>query len=306
MKLFFIWIITKIGETAFGKLIIDVLEEKFPNLFKNRTKEIVEIYERRIDEKNEKIRCLERGSARQQQRYHTEERRIVDSLKRRSIATEKLIEQYHKPLNTILISYASQYEKVNGHTRKSHFIKEELARYNSKYLGGSDALIPPASVPKNLKIQEDLKQWFEKKILKGRYCKIKFLVLFDLRKAAFWGTYLPYIQKNPMNHTIGEVLSVEDVFTSEQIDRLAISEIINSGDIAWLASAVISEKELDIILINQKRIEKAIGNPSLRILSDGSIKNNLIEILSKYIENADEVAEAIIDEARFWRGKIKE
>lgn len=313
IETFFIWVLTKIGDTALGKLISDALEKNFPKLFKNKTKEIVEIYESRIEQKNQeiekgnqKIRRVERASARQQQRYHAEEGRMVSSLKRRGIATEKLIEQYHKPLNAILISYASQYGIANGRTRKSHYIKEELARYNSKYLGGSDTLIPPASVPKSIKTREDLKRWFEKKILKGRYCKIKFLVMFDLRNAAFWGTYLPYTQKNPMNYTIGEVLGIEDVFTSKQIDRLAISEIINSGDIAWLASAVVSEKELDIILRNQKSIEKAIDNPSLRVLSDNSIKDKLVKILSKYVENATEVAEAIIEEAGFWQEKIKE
>jgi len=306
MESIFIWIITKIGETAFGRLVGDALETIFPKIFKSKTKEIVGIYEHRIEEKNKKIQRLEQIRARQKQRYHTEEKRLIGSLKRRSIATEKLIEKYQRPLNTILISYASQYEEINGRTRKAHFIKEELARYNSKYLGGSDTLIPPTSVPKHLKTQKDLKRWFEREILKGRYCKVKFLVLFDLRRYAFWGTYLPYIQKNPMNHTIGEVLSIEDVFTNEQIDRLSISEIINSGDIAWLASAVISEKELDIILRNQKGIERAIGNPSLRVLSDNSMKDSLVEVLSKYIENADDVAKAIIDEARFWHGKIRE
>ncbi len=34
------WIIKKAGENAFGKVISDTLEEKFPNLFKNKTKEL--------------------------------------------------------------------------------------------------------------------------------------------------------------------------------------------------------------------------------------------------------------------------
>lgn len=299
------WFVTKVGETAFGKLIIGALEKRFPKIFKSKTKEIVAIYERRIEKKNQEIKRLERTRVKQKQRHHKEERRMVGSLKRRSIATQKLIDQYHRPLNAILISYASQHERASNGTKKSHFIKEELARYNVKYLGGSDSLIPPASVPHNLRTQRDLKKWFEKEILKDRYCKIKFLVLFDLKKNAFWGVYLPYIQKKPMHHTIGEVLSIEDVFTSAQIDRLAISEIITSGDIAWLASSVIAEKELDVILKNQKSIEKAIGNPSLRVLSDDSVRDNLVKELSKYIKNAKGVAKAIVDEAQFWQGKMK-
>lgn len=300
------WLFIKIADTAVGKLIANALEKQFPNLFKSKTKDIVRLYERRIEQNNKEIRSLERSRDKQQKKFSAEKNRMVGSLKRRSIATEKLIGQYHKPLNAILISYSSQYEDANGHTRKTHFIKDELARFNSKYLGGSDALIPPAAVPKSLKTQQDLRKWFEKEILKGRYCKIKFLVMFDLKKSAFWGVYLPYVQKNPMNYTIGEVLKVEDVFTGKEIDRLAISEIIDSGDIAWLASTILSEKELEIILKNQKNIERSLGNPSLRILSDESIAPRLKKVLSKYLKKTDEVTKAIIDEAKFWKEKLNE
>ena len=304
MEAIIIWILKKTGETAFGKLISDFLENFFPNVFKNKTKEIIQIYERRIEKKNEEISRLEKTKLTQEKRFKKNEKRIIGSLKRRSIATEKLIEQYPNPLNTILISYSSQHEGSGKGTKRSHFLREELARYNSKYLGGSDALIPPAFVPGSLQTQEDLKRWFERKILKGRYCKIKFLIMFDLKKSAFWGTYLPYIQKDPKHHTLGEVLNVEDVFTDEQIDRLAISDIITAGDIAWLSSSILSVEELDVILRNQRRIENELGNPSLRILSDSSIEDKLSKALSRYIEKPHKVSEAIVKEATFWLEKI--
>jgi len=40
MEIIFAWIIKKVGETAFGKMVSDALEETFPNLFKSKTKEI--------------------------------------------------------------------------------------------------------------------------------------------------------------------------------------------------------------------------------------------------------------------------
>jgi len=306
METILLWIVTKIGETAFGKLVGNQLEKRFPKIFKSKTKEIVKTYESRIKRKNEEIRRLERKSIKQQQKHQSEEGRLIGSLKRRSVATEKLLEHYHKPLYAILISYASQSENIDGKNKKFSFIKEELSQYNAKYLGGTDTLIPPASVPPHLNTQEDLRRWFENKVLKGRYCKIKFLVLFDLRKSAFWGTYLPYTQKKPYHFSIGDVLRVEDVFTNEQIDRLAISEIIKSGDIAWLASVAVSEQELGVILKNQKAIEKTLGNPPLRVLANEKIKGKLIKTLDKFIQNTDEVANAIIEEAQFWHDKIKE
>ncbi len=305
MMTVFTWLLAKFAETAFGGVIMEGLEHYFPDLFKGKTKELVDVYEKRIREKNKKIRELEKAKTKEQQRHDEEESRLIDSLKRRSIATDKLIEQYHKPLNAILISYATQREDVGGRNKESHFLKEELEKYNSKYLGGTDVLIPPAHVPSGIKSQGDLKKWFEEDILKGRYCKIKFMILFDIKKSAFWGTYLPYIQKKPMHHSVGEVLSVGDVFTEEQINKLALSEIIKSGDIAWLASSVISEAEIEIILRNQKKIEQEIGNPSLRVVADGDIKVKLSSALSKFIQSADSVADAIIDEAKFWNEKIK-
>ena len=301
----FTWLLTKFAETAFGGVIMEGLEHYFPDLFKGKTKELVDLYEKRIREKNKKIRDLEKAKTKEQERHDEEESRLINSLKRRSIATDKLIEQYHKPLNAIIISYATQREDIGGRNRSSHFLKDELARYNSKYLGATDTLIPPAHVPVHIKNQEDLKRWFEEDILKGRYCKIKFMVLFDLKRSAFWGTYLPYVQKKPMHHSVGEVLTVEDVFTEEQINKLALSEIIKSGDIAWLASSVISESELEIVLRNQKKIEQEIGNPSLRVIADDGIKTKLSLVLSGFIQNADSVASAIVEEAKFWNERIK-
>ena len=158
---FFVWVISKIGETAFGQLVLERLEKDFPRLFKNKTKEIVKIYEKRIEEKNQEIQELLEQQSRQDREHSEEEERTTKSLKRRSISVEKLLAKYHSPLMGILISYATQKEKVGNRVKDSHFIKEELARFNSKYLGGTDTLIPPRFVPAHLKTQEDLEKWFK-------------------------------------------------------------------------------------------------------------------------------------------------
>jgi hypothetical protein len=180
-------------------------------------------------------------------------------------------------------------------------------KYDAKGLGGSDYLIPPARVPGWIKNNNDLQQWFEKEILKeGRFCKLKFLILFDLRNKAYWKNYLPFPQKAPMHFTLGEALQIEDIFTEEQIRRIALGDIIRDGDIAWLASSVLSGNELNVIHKNQALIEEKLSNPSLRTLSDESNMNDLTMILKELeIAKPSEVAKAIVNEAQFWVSRLK-
>ena len=184
------------------------------------------------------------------------------------------------------------------------FLRDELTKYGVKSLGGSDFLIPPSNVPKSIKTRFDLEKWFESEILKGRYCKIKFLLLIDLNKNSFWKNYLPYTQKKPFHHTIGEVLSVDDIFNEDQINKIAISDIIKSGDILWLASSFLSEEESEIIQKNQHSIEKQLNNPSLRIISNDNFKEKLTSVLDDFINNADEISNRIISEAKYWKKRL--
>jgi hypothetical protein len=268
-----------------------------------KTEQIMEALEGRLAEKDKDIERL-----RKEQRKRVKERHhIVQALKRSGISTDKLINKYDKPLNAILISYASQKELTpRGRLRESHFIRTELERYNVKYLGGSDSLIPPAKVPKNIKNSNDLKIWFDSEILKGRYCKLKFLVLLDLRKKAFWNSNLPYMQTRTLHRTLGEVLTIEDIFTEEQISKIALSDIVRSGDIAWLASDILSPDELEIIHKNQSLIEGELGNPSLRLLSNDGMVATLSTVLAKYgISSPDKVASVIVGEAKFWHYRLR-
>ena len=275
------------------------MDKYFSN--KKENGELIQLRNERIS-LNQKIDQLEGEKETKEQ----EKKKFIDSLKRRGISADKLIERYDKPLMAILISYASQHEKNNkGAYIKSSFLRAELERFNSKYLGGTDALIPPAKVPTWIKDQNDLKKWFEEEILKNRYCKIKFLTLIDLKKKTIWGKYLPYEQKKPKHFNIGEVLDIEDIFTEEQINKISISQIIRDGDIGWLASSILPEKELDNLLKNQKNIEKELGNLSLRELADDTKIAKIEELLKPLISKPQEVAKAIVEEAKFWEQKLR-
>lgn len=305
MEVLFYFVVKKLIDPVLSWAVGKTLDQLVPSLFGGKNKEIIELYERRLKQKERDIKLIKKGKDKDKQLYEDERKRIIDSLKRRSISTSKLIEKYDNSLNAVILSYATQGEIVGGKTRRLAFIKEELVKYNAKYLGGTDTLIPPSKVPSWIKDQNDLKRWFEKNILKGRYCKVKFLILFDLKKKAFWDSYVPYQQKKPKHYNIGELLSVEDLFTEEQISKISLGEIIREGDIAWLASTVLSGEELEVVLRGQNIIEKRLKRPSLRVIASGEIKNELVEALKGFISSPDVVAQSIIDEAKFWDDRLK-
>ena len=292
-------------EYFFGSIISWIVSNILNRFFfrARKTDQIIETLEERLAGKDKSIERLRR----EQKRRAKERHHIVQALKRSGLSTDRLIDRYDKPLNAILISYATQVEPTQkGFYRKCKFIRDELMTYNAKGLGGSDFLIPPTKVPNWIKNNEDLQTWFEQDILKGRYCKLKLLILFDLRKKAFWHNYVPYEQKKPWNFTLGEVLDVEDIFTEKQISKIALSDIVRSGDIAWLASDILSLEELEIIHKNQSLIEGELGNPSLRLLSSDSMVAMLSTVLARHgISNPDEVAKVIVGEAKFWHSRLR-
>jgi len=286
---------------AVGWVVSNILNRFF---FRARkTNQIIEAMEGRLADKDKSIERLMKGEKRRtKERHH-----IVQALKRSGLSADKLIDKYDKPLNAILISYATQVEPAtSGFYRKCKFVQEELKSHNARSLGGQDFLIPPANVPKWIKNNKDLQKWFEEEILKKRYCKLKFLILFDLRKKAFWQNYVPYKQKKPWNFTIGEILRIEDLFTEAQISKIALSDIVRSGDIAWLASDILSPDELEIIHKNQSLIEGELGNPSLRLLSNDGMVATLSTVLAQHgISSPDEVASVIVGEAKFWHSRLR-
>lgn len=280
-----------------------ILDRLYPNRNSNDT--LIKDLNKRVAELQEDKEKLTKSFQKDQKTQDTEKRRIIDSLKRRGISVDKLIQKYDKPILAILISYASQKEQRKpGSYSNSSFLRSELEKYNSKYLGGTDVIIPPANVPHWIKNNTDLKKWFEKEILKRRFCKIKYLALIDLKKDIYWETYLPYEQKRPMHFTIGEKLDIKDIFSETEINKISLSQIIRDGDVGWLASTVITGDELDIILKNQIIIERELGNPSLRILSSDDMAPKLSAVLKTFISKPDEVAKRIVQEAKFWEAKL--
>lgn len=279
-----------------------ILDKYFGKYFGNKNQKIIDIYEKRLSELKGKISELEG----EHKTSSKEKKRIIELIQKGNVSVEKLIEKYDKPLQAIIISYATQKIKnKKGYYESNSFLRSEFEKYNSKYLGGTDVLIPPAKIPSWIKTESDMKKWFEKDILKGRFCKIKFMVLIDLKKKTLWNSYVPYKQKKPMHFTIGEVLNIDDIFSEEQINKISLSQIIRDGDIVWLASTILAEKELDILLRFQKIIEANLNNPSLRELALPNMVPKIEKELKDFLTNPKEVAKSIVKEAKFWNEKMK-
>jgi hypothetical protein len=285
------WIVSNILDKIFKR------QKTNEEIFKLRVE-----FLQRIEEKDRQITKLNNAQKVELQ----EKQRIIDSIKRSGLSTEKLIDRYGKGLRAILISCFNQRipsATVYGEPEK--FLYEELKRFNGKYLGGGVYLIPPASVPKYIQNRNDLEQWFNTEILKGRYCILKFLILFNLGKKAYWKNYLLYKQTRELNRTLGDVLDIDDLFTEEQIKTTTISNIIKGGDIGWLVYNYLSESEFQVIRNNQNIIENSLGNPSLRTLADDGMVEKISSVLTSYsISNSTDVAKAIVNEAKFWHSRL--
>ncbi|GEM_PF-3010527 len=296
-----------------GWVISNILDKLFG---KKTGKEILELNNRRLIELlNDKEREITQLQA-DKQNTEVEKLSIFEQIRTSGLSTEKLINQlidnYNKPLSTIFICvYFQKVPDGTSYGKSEQFVFQELQRYNCKSLGGGIYLIPPRNVPQKIIDRNSLHEWFDTEILKGRYCKLKFLLLIDLREKAYWMNNLPYQPVNNATHkihrNIGEVIPLEDLFDEERISQTTtVAKIISQGDIGWLARKYVSENDLAIIRLNQSSIESKLGNPKLQELALDNSRSKLTNVLNEFgITNSEAAAMSIISEARFWQREIR-
>jgi len=95
-------------EYFFGSIISWIVSNILNRFFfrARKTDQIIETLEERLAGKDKSIERLRR----EQKRRAKERHHIVQALKRSGLSTDRLIDRYDKPLNAILISYATQVE----------------------------------------------------------------------------------------------------------------------------------------------------------------------------------------------------
>ncbi len=298
---------------VFGPIYSLIIGKFINKIFRKKTaKEVLELNNGRLIELLEKRDATISKLDIENKKKEIEKLSIFQSIQKSGLLTEKLIAEYNRPINAILI--CTYFQKIPDGTlygKDEKFVFKELQCYNAKSLGGGIFLIPPKNVPKKIHDKNSLHKWFSAEVLKDRYCKLKFLLLVDLRENAYWMNNLPYQPPNNRWHkihrNIGEVLSPEDIFSEGQISRTTtIAKIISNGDIGWLAHKHVSEDDLAILRLNQLAMENRIGKPSLRELVEGDYQGKLKTVLEEYgIHNSEEVAKSIISEAKFWHSRLK-
>lgn len=268
---------------------------------------------RQVEKKEEKLSNLRDRNDELENRLSDFER-ITNSLKKDSLARQRLIERYWQPLHAVIICFA---EQENSDADSQKWLRDLLEeRYSLHNLTGFTCIIPPADVPTRLKgeqnSREELKRWIEDDLYsefpdaKSTIC---FAGVVDLRNVYSRTDHLSE-NRTHLFSTIDEELDLEDIFNEDDFSKLLasdgvnLSKIIEQGDIAFLASKAITTDELDRLHANQEEIESSLGNPNLREIASEIEISTLAEILDPYVSTSGEVASEIKEQAKIWEREL--
>lgn len=273
-----------------------------------------------IEQKEEKIEGKEQKLSEIRNRKDELENRLSDferitnSLKKDSLARQRLIERYWQPLHAVIICFT---EQENSDADSQKWLRDLLEeRYSLHNLTGFTCIIPPADVPTRLKgkqnNREKLKNWVEDDLYdefpdaKSTIC---FAGVVDLRNV-YSRTDHENENRTHLFSTIDEELNLEDIFNEDDFSKLLasdgvnLSKIIEEGDIPFLASKAITSDELDRLHTNQETIESNLGNPNLREIASEVDVSTLSEVLEPYVSSPNKVASSIKQEAEIWEREL--
>lgn len=285
---------------------LKILRAEKDKHLEDKEKEIEE-KEKRIEKKEERISEIEGRLS--------DFERITRSLKNESVARQRLINRYWKPLHAVIICFANQ-KDADGETL--HFVKKQLEENHTiHHLAGTTYIIPPASIPEKLKekqySRENLKEWIEEDIYSdypGAKSTISFAGVFDLRNVYSRSDHDPD-DRVSLFSTIDEELQLEEIFSDEDFSKLLASSGVNltktieQGDVAFFASKSVSTEELDKIHENQEKIENQLGNPNLKELAEKD-QSSISQALKPYVSDSESVAESVIEQANIWTRELYE
>lgn len=282
------------------------------NSIRNK-EQLIEQKEEKIEGKNQEISEI-RDEKEELENRLSDFERITNSLKKDSLARQRLIERYWQPLHAVIICFAEQENSDDDSETWLRDILEE--RYSLHNLTGFTCIIPPTDVPSQLKgkqnSREKLKNWIENDVY-DKFPDAKSTICFagvvDLRNVYSRTDY----EKENRTHlfsTIDEELSLEDIFNEDDFSKLLasdgvnLSKIIEEGDIPFLASKAITSDELEKLHTNQEVIESNLGSPNLREIATEVDVSTLSEVLQSYISAPDRVASSIKQEAKIWEREL--
>ena len=129
---------------------------------------------------------------------------------------------------------------------------------------------------------------------------VQFGVINTQRKDIF---ALKIQQKQVQYQTSMTIESLQnDVF--KLTENVSVLDPILSGDLYFLCSQFMSDKELKIIRDNQDKIEKYISYQSLDELANNNSISKISNSLKSHFNQYSEIAKRINQEAKFWSEKL--
>lgn len=246
-------------------------------------------------------------------------RRILDRIRKSlkgTLTTRDIINELDTPLYALIIhKWGEPNEKI---------IRDKLYTLGFKDLGQGVKILPPAKVPKDLRTREDIGVWLKQNVLKDLPKNYKYSIIYatfiDLRKV-----YAEKAAPREWVHrfrgqTIFDRLSWDELFPPEIIRKtvrkklkVSIEELINEYlPLPFLLSRFLNDENLEKVVKDQEAMTeeiKRIFNLNRVLLVDFAWmdSNKLSKVLSKYgVENPENTAQNIIDEAAIWRQFLSE
>lgn len=272
----------------------------------------------RVYEKDKKINKIESEIVEKENRISRFER-IMRSLEREGISRREVLKKYERPVPVVLLGYTNQKSPLG---KSEPFVRDTLTeKYDMKWFGGHDGVIPPRQVKKaEIEDVDSLEETMEQEVFgenEDRFAVIKYATVVDLAGEVYWKNNIPY---DTSSETVVEALDMEEILENDEFlglisskDRDALERVIREGDIGFFASRWVEESDLDRIHDNQAEIERRIAEqlPDLNLSNLASAKSPeiLSSVLNEYVNmpksDVKEVAQGIQDEAEIWKTELK-
>lgn len=239
---------------------------------------------------------------------------LLSAMNKYNISKEKLINSYWGKLHTIILTFDTQKDEEMNTDK---FVRDKLKEdYNLENLDSKTWVVPPKHVPDKLKKpsmkSKNIENWIENEIYNeypNHKAKIYLASIADLNKMYSRNDHTDY---SPFkSRLVKDVFDLEDLFDKDDITKIlhkegiSIIELIEDGDIAFLASNSITTKELNKLIPHINEIEDELSNPSL-----GEIKtmnpSKIEPLIKEYVSDENDVSKEIVETANLFYDIITE
>lgn len=268
-----------------------------------------------LREEKENIRKTKQNQIETYESELSDYERLIESIQDESVARKRLIKNYWKPLHALVACFTKS--KVETDDGEKNFVLEALRRgRNVEQITGSTYIVPPRDVPSRIKSNPDsreaLESWIEDEVYADHPEALAHIAMFglvDLRNVYSSSDY----EQEELTHffsTIDWEFELEDMFSAEDFSRMLanesvnLTEIIEKGDIAFLASKSVTPEELDGIQNAQDEIESELDNPNVKQLASEVSRAKILGALSPYVADPERVAGSVKEEANIWSERL--